>query len=199
MRVVAGVAGGRRLATPAGRSVRPTSDRVREAMFNALTSLGAIEGARVVDLFAGSGALGVEALSRGATDATFVDHDPEALAVVRANLVATGLEASARLVRSDVHRFLAAAPGRFDLALADPPYRFDDRAWSELLGALDAELAVLESDRSIDTGPRWDPLRVKRYGATVVTLARSRLHGSGGEGDQGSLSGVVRPLPQRAP
>ena len=174
MRVVAGVAGGRRLATVPGRSVRPTSDRVREAVFNALVSLGAVEGATVVDLFAGSGALGVEALSRGAASATFVDHDARALAVVRANLATTGLAPAAQVVRADALRFLAEAPGRFDLALVDPPYRFDDGAWTDLLGALEAEVAVLESDRPVQAGPRWDPLRVKRYGTTVVTLARSR-------------------------
>ncbi|MDP9420792.1 MAG: 16S rRNA (guanine(966)-N(2))-methyltransferase RsmD [Actinomycetota bacterium] len=174
MRVVAGVARGRRLAAPSGRSIRPTSDRVREAVFNALTSLGVVEGAAVVDLFAGSGAMGVEALSRGAASVTFVDHDARALTVVRANLASTGLEPEARLVRSDVVRFLAGAPGRFDLALVDPPYRFDDDAWSAVLGTLDAEVAVLESDRAVEPGPRWDPLRVKNYGATVVTIARQR-------------------------
>lgn len=174
MRVVAGVAGGRRLATLPGRLVRPTSDRVREAVFNALGSLGAVDGAAVVDLFAGSGALGVEALSRGATSATFVDHDAKALAVVRANLAATGFRTEARLVRSDALRFLTEEPGHFDLALVDPPYRFDDGAWSTLLGTLEADVAVLESDRPIEPGPRWDPLRVKRYGDTVVTFARQR-------------------------
>lgn len=174
MRVVAGVAGGRRLATLPGGSVRPTSDRVREAVFNALASQGAIHGATAVDLFAGSGALGVEALSRGADHATFVDHDAKALAVVRANLAATGLEADARVVRSDAQRFLDEEAGHFDLALLDPPYRFSDDAWSELLAALDADMAVLESDRTIVLGAHWDPIRLKRYGTTVVTFARHR-------------------------
>ncbi|HSH23649.1 MAG TPA: 16S rRNA (guanine(966)-N(2))-methyltransferase RsmD [Acidimicrobiales bacterium] len=174
MRVVAGVAGGRRLATLPGGSVRPTSDRVREAVFNALISLDAVRGATAVDLFAGSGALGVEALSRGADHSTFVDHDAKALAVVRANLDATGLEADARVVRSDALRFLDEDAGHFDLALLDPPYRFDDRAWSELLAALDADIAVLESDRTIELGVHWDPVRLKRYGTTVVTIARHR-------------------------
>lgn len=174
MRVVAGVAGGRRLATLPGVSVRPTSDRVRESVFNALASLDAIEGATAVDLFAGSGALGVEALSRGADHATFVDHDAKALAVVRANLAATGLEADARVVRSEALRFLDEEPGHFDLALLDPPYRFDDQAWSRLLAALDADIAVVESDRTIDLGLHWEPIRLKRYGTTVVTFARHR-------------------------
>src|SRR5688500_6095905 len=107
MRVVGGSAGGRRLRAPAGRSTRPTADRVREAMFNSLGSLDAVVGARVLDLFAGSGALGIEALSRGAAAATFVDSDARALAVVRANLDDTGL-AGATLVRADALAFLRA-------------------------------------------------------------------------------------------
>ncbi|MBW3548020.1 MAG: 16S rRNA (guanine(966)-N(2))-methyltransferase RsmD [Actinobacteria bacterium] len=174
MRVVAGTARGRRLVSPRGRTVRPTSDRVREATFNALSSLGALEDASVLDLFAGSGALGIEALSRGAAAVTFVDHDPAAVATVRANLAATGLATAATVVRSDASRFLAAGPGRFDLALLDPPYDFDDPSWSGLLDLVDAGLAVLESDREIDPGGRWEPVRVKRYGATVVTLVRLR-------------------------
>ncbi|MGI8759408.1 MAG: 16S rRNA (guanine(966)-N(2))-methyltransferase RsmD [Acidimicrobiales bacterium] len=174
MRVVAGTAGGRRLAGPPGRSTRPTSDRVREATFNALASLGVLPGATVLDLFAGSGALGIEALSRGAARVTFVDADPRALTVVRANLAATGLAAEADVVRSDAARFLAGAPGRFDLALLDPPYRFDDRAWASVLARLEAELAVLESDREIDPGEGWELLRCRSYGATVVALVRVR-------------------------
>src|SRR5437588_12429149 len=90
MRVVGGMAGGRRLRSPAGRSIRPTSDRVREAIFNVLTSLGEVEGATVVDLFAGTGALGMEALSRGGAQATFVDRDPVAVATIRTTLAAAG-------------------------------------------------------------------------------------------------------------
>jgi len=100
MRVVGGVAGGRRLRAPAGRSIRPTGDRVREAVFNVLTSLRAVEGATVVDLFAGTGALGIEALSRGAAHVTFVDRDPAAAATIRDNVAAVGLAgASSEVVR----------------------------------------------------------------------------------------------------
>ncbi len=174
MRVVAGRSRGRRLVSPRGRTVRPTSDRVREATFNALSSLDALEDASVLDLFAGSGALGIEALSRGAAAATFVDHDPAALAAVRANLATTGLAGAATVVRSEASRFVASGPGRFDVALLDPPYDFDGSSWSGLLDLVDAGLAVLESDREIDPGERWEPVRVKRYGATVVTLVRLR-------------------------
>ncbi len=169
MRVVAGTARGRRLRSPAGRDVRPTSDRVREAVFNALGSLGAVEGATVLDLFAGSGALGVEALSRGAAAATFVDDDPRALAAVRANLDATDLAVRATVVRSEALAFLATGPGPFDLALCDPPYRFD--RWGEVWAAVPAALVVVESDREVDPPGGWEVLRVRRYGSTVVTFA----------------------------
>ena len=167
MRVVGGSARGRRLRAPAGRSVRPTSDRAREAIFNALQSRGGVEGARVVDLFAGSGALGIEALSRGAASATFVERDRAAAGVVRENLAALGLDG--RVVVADAVAF-AVREGGFDVAFADPPYDFD--GWGELLGALDARLAVLESDRELDVGGGWEVVRVKRYGGTVVTLAQ---------------------------
>ena len=106
MRVVAGLAGGRRLRAPAGRKVRPTSERVREALFNSLGSLDAVDGATVLDLFAGTGALGIEALSRGAAAATFVDADIEAVRAIKDNLAVTGLGERARVVHADVFRFL---------------------------------------------------------------------------------------------
>lgn len=168
MRVVAGSAKGRRLQAPEGRSVRPTGDRVREAVFDMLASLDVVQGRSVADLFAGTGAMGIEALSRGAAMATFVDHEAPVLDVVRTNLVLTGLYARATVVQADVLDWLAtAAP--VDVALVDPPYPFDE--WPALLGSLAAGTAVLESDREIDLGGRWEALRVKRYGGTVVTLA----------------------------
>ena len=171
MRVVAGTAKGRRLVTPPGLDTRPTSDRVREAIFNALGSLDAVQGARVLDLFAGSGALGVEALSRGAASAVFVDVSQAALDAVHANLEATGLEGTA--VRMDAHRY---DDGPFDLALLDPPYATTDDQWKALLTHLDAHVAVIESDREIDLGARWELLRSKRYGSTVVQIARRTEH-----------------------
>jgi 16S rRNA (guanine966-N2)-methyltransferase len=169
VRVVAGVARGRRLDAPEGSGTRPTADRVREAMFNALGSLGVVEGVRVLDLFAGSGALGIEALSRGAASVTFVDSDARALATVRKNLDATGLAAGATVVRGDALRFDG---GRFELALLDPPYAFDDAAWERLLITLDADVAVLESDREVPVPEPWRLLRAKRYGGTVVSIVR---------------------------
>jgi 16S rRNA (guanine966-N2)-methyltransferase len=144
---------------------------VREATFNALGSLGVVEGATVLDLFAGSGALGIEALSRGAATATFVDDDARALAVVRANLASTGLGDRATVVRGDAVRHVAGA-AHADLALLDPPYAFTDEQWAALLGALDADVAVIESDREVPVPEPWQVLRTKGYGGTVVLLAR---------------------------
>lgn len=170
MRVIAGTARGLRLDAPAGNEVRPTTDRVREATFNALNSLGAIEDARVLDLFAGSGAMGIESLSRGARSCTFCDTSAAALESVRANLDRTGFAGSANVQRVDALTHLAAAAGRYDLVLADPPYSFDD--WAALLDALDAPMAVLESGRDPAVGEGWTMLRQRRYGTTVVTIVQ---------------------------
>ncbi len=118
-RVIAGEFGGRRLTVPADDRVRPTADRVREAWFSILGAH--VEGATVLDLFAGSGALGLEALSRGARTATFVDLNQRSVAAIRANIAALGLADRAVVVRQDALRFVTR-PVRFDLALADPPY-----------------------------------------------------------------------------
>jgi len=167
MRVVGGSARGRRLQAPRGRSVRPTSDRAREAIFNMLESRGGLQGRSVVDLFAGTGAMGIEALSRGAASATFVERDGEALRALRANLASLGLEGD--VVPGDAVAYAArAAP--VDVAFVDPPYDFD--GWPELLDGLQAGLAVLESDRELAVGDGWEVVRVKRYGGTVVTLAQ---------------------------
>ena len=184
MRVVAGAARGRRLAAPPGAVTRPTPDRVREAVFNSLNSLGVLPGCRVLDLYAGTGAMGIEALSRGASAAVFVERHPEALAALRANLAATGFEDRAAVVAADVDdylkapdRLLAADPARppvpwgiwFDVAVVDPPYDFD--GWAELLPRLPAAVVVIESNREVEAP---EPLKVRkrrRYGSTVVTLA----------------------------
>jgi 16S rRNA (guanine966-N2)-methyltransferase len=162
------------LRAPAGRDTRPTSDRVREAVFSMLTSMDAVEGAAVLDLFAGSGALGIEALSRGAARATFVDQDRAAVAAIRANLLMVGDAAErAAVVCTDALRYAAAADTQpVDLTFADPPYRFD--AWAGLLGALAARtgLLVAETGAEWDPGPGWETVKVKRYGGTVVTVAQ---------------------------
>jgi 16S rRNA (guanine966-N2)-methyltransferase len=132
--------------------------------------MGVIAGATVVDLFAGTGALGIEALSRGAVAATFVDSSVAAIRTINANLDGTGL-AGARpsVVKADVVRWVTNNTTHFDLAFADPPYAFDD--WQALAGALDAAVFVAESDREPDLGSGWQVLRAKRYGTTVVVIA----------------------------
>jgi 16S rRNA (guanine(966)-N(2))-methyltransferase RsmD len=149
--------------------VRPTSDRVRESIFDILGSRGGVDGLSVVDLFCGSGALGLEALSRGAASATFVDVDPGALDAVRTNLDAVGLgDRPITVVRAALPGWLAGAPS-FDLALCDPPYTFE--AWPELLSILQADTAVLESSTPISVPERWVVARERRYGGTLVTVA----------------------------
>lgn len=188
MRVIAGTHGGRPLRAPAGSTTRPTADRVREAIFDILQSMLNLDGALVLDLFAGSGAMGIEALSRGARLATFVEHDRRALVALRENLAALGLDGRARVVHAEALGWLAGqrsvARESFDLALCDPPYRFED--WEALLGCLDAEVGVLESSRPVHPGRSWEVSRSKRYGGTLVTVVRrapgvaSASHGRAG-------------------
>ena len=187
MRVIGGRSRGRRLAAKLPKSVRPTSDRVRESIFNILGSQGGVEGLRVIDLYCGSGALGVEALSRGAASVTFVDLDPDSLEAVQRNLDAVGLgDADVTLVRAALPGWLSTRssghPGSgraYDLALCDPPYEFTD--WPALLEALDAETVVLESSSPIAVPDTWVVARERRYGGTLITVA----HHSGDAGDTG--------------
>ena len=169
MRVVSGIARGRKLVAPKGDATRPTSDFVREAIFNSLQAHVDLDGATVLDLFAGTGALGIEALSRGAAHATFVESGRHALVAVRENLASTGFADRATVLNADASK--AELPA-VDVAFADPPYAFT--GWSDLLTRVDAELAVLESDRAVEPPPPWRVLREKRYGTTVVVLATTR-------------------------
>jgi 16S rRNA (guanine966-N2)-methyltransferase len=176
MRVVAGELGGRRLVAPRGWRVRPTSDRVREAIFSAL---GDIEGARVLDLYCGTGALGIEAISRGAAEATLVDRDIRpALGNVR-NLK---LQDQIDLVRADPARWLGPqqsgdgpVPQGFDLIFLDPPYKLADRLGPELDPHLPGHLAkggrvIAESAARRPLKLSLPLLRERRYGTTLVTF-----------------------------
>ena len=184
-RIISGAAGSLRLRVPRS-GTRPTSDRVREGIFSSLESEGAIQVARVLDLFAGSGALGLEAMSRGAQSAVLVDRAPDAVAVCRANaqLVAGRLGRDAgriEVVRQSVSAFLASAAGSFDLVFLDPPYDLGDDDLAAALATLaplltpDAVVVVERSTRSAD--PAWPeaiiPVRTRSYGDTAVHLARA--------------------------
>ena len=171
IRVIGGDLGGRRLRAPHGRSTRPTGARVREAWFSAISA--DLPGSNVIDLFAGSGALGIEALSRGAATATFVESDRTVIGVLEGNLAALALESRAEVIRADVFRVLAklsTRQRRFDLALADPPY---DRGHAQRLVEVWLErpfagMLCIEHARSELAGsePDW----TRAYGDTELSF-----------------------------
>jgi 16S rRNA (guanine966-N2)-methyltransferase len=170
MRIVAGEWGGRRLVAPPGRGTRPTTDRVREAWMSAVDPY--IDGARVLDLFAGSGALGLEALSRGAAHATFVEQAPSALQSLRANLSALGAAARADVVRADAVRYVAGLEaGAFEVAFADPPYAqgFAAALAAAFAAVPFAGLLCIEHGRN-DEIPELPGARTRRYGDTALTF-----------------------------
>ncbi|MDX2193119.1 MAG: 16S rRNA (guanine(966)-N(2))-methyltransferase RsmD [Gemmatimonadales bacterium] len=167
MRIVGGELGGRRLARPDDARVRPTADRVREALMSILA--GRLEGARVLDLFAGSGALGLEALSRGAAHAEFVDVGARSLDAIRRNIEALGVGDRATVRRGDALRVIAGlAAGAYDIAFADPPYRLGlaPQVVARFRAVPFARLLVVEHDPA-------EPVAgddARRYGDTVLTF-----------------------------
>ncbi|HWF53760.1 MAG TPA: 16S rRNA (guanine(966)-N(2))-methyltransferase RsmD [Solirubrobacteraceae bacterium] len=176
MRVIAGAFRGATLHAPRGRETRPTSDRVREALFSIL---GSVQGARVLDLFAGSGALAFEALSRGAAEATLIDTSAAAIAAIRRNATALGVEAEVRKIPAT--SFLRQARDRsrqYDLVFLDPPYRHASTLGSQLATALEAVLApearvVAESDRRDPLNLSLPLITDRHYGDTLISI-----HGS---------------------
>jgi 16S rRNA (guanine(966)-N(2))-methyltransferase RsmD len=176
LRVSGGEARGRRLKAP--KNIRPTQGMVKQAIFNMVGP--DIEGATVLDLFAGSGALGIEALSRGAAAVTFVDQQPRGLAILRQNLDALGFKDRAHVVRGDVVRWLEASPDTVrsaDFVFLDPPY--EDVVLDRALQALDREVShavVLAEHSKRQTLPALERLRVDRerhYGDTIVTVLKA--------------------------
>jgi 16S rRNA (guanine966-N2)-methyltransferase len=182
LRVIAGSARGRRLEVPAGDDVRPTKDMVREAVFSALAARGFIVDATVLDLFAGSGALGIEALSRGAARAVFVERDRTAVAVIERNLATLGFDDAARVARGDAAGFVAGPAPReapFDLVFADPPYDTTDDAVAVLVGAVAsagwrAPSAVVVVERpataTVTAPPELPATWARTFGDTLVTF-----------------------------
>ncbi|MFQ5878861.1 MAG: 16S rRNA (guanine(966)-N(2))-methyltransferase RsmD [Dehalococcoidia bacterium] len=184
MRVIAGKAGGRSLKVPKGKGLRPTSDRVRSALYSILTSLGA-DLSRVLDLYAGTGALGIEALSRGAGWCDFVEQDAAACAAIRENLALTGLASSAKVYCLPARRACRHLQGPYTLVLADPPYSdqealktLSEVATSPLLGP-GATLALEHFWRQ-EVLPQWGSLSLavhRRYGDTALSIYQA----AGGE------------------
>jgi 16S rRNA (guanine966-N2)-methyltransferase len=183
-RIIAGTAGGRRIEVPAGEATRPTTDRVREALFSTLEARGAVRGARVLDLFAGSGALGLEAASRGAAEVVMIESARAAAEVARRNVVVVGAARSV-VVLSSVERYLTGrSPRSADLVLADPPYWFSEKELAAVLARLtdgwltpDAMVVVERASRSPE--PRWPAglvrFAVRRYGETALWFAEADL------------------------
>ncbi|MGW2217014.1 16S rRNA (guanine(966)-N(2))-methyltransferase RsmD [Nonomuraea sp. NPDC001684] len=182
-RIIAGSAGGRRLAVPPGRGTRPTSDRAREGIFLTLDSLYGLREARVLDLYAGSGAVGLESLSRGAAHALLVESDAKAIRTIRANIRSLGLE-GAELVADKVERVLARPPEEpFDIVFADPPYALGDGEVTRVLELLrdngwlmDEGLVAFEREtrgKSLMWPEGYVEERVRRYGEASVWYGRA--------------------------
>jgi len=181
-RVIAGTHRGRRIHTPKGSATRPTSERSREALFSALVARGALDGARVLDLYAGSGALGIEALSRGAASATLVDTDRGAVAAMRRTVADLRLS-QVTVQQRDVRAYLRGVPREHDLVFIDPPYDVGEEGIEEVLALLarhwlagEALVVVERSARSPE--PTW-PLRLelaqaRNYGETAIWIAAVR-------------------------
>jgi len=200
IRVIAGAAGGRRLAVPGGGSARPTSDRAREGLFGTVVSeIGSLAGKNVLDLYAGSGAVGLEALSRGARDVLMVESDAQAVAVIQANIATVGLE-GARVTRDRVERVLASrgGPDRYDLVFADPPYAMTTAAVTRVLTLLAdgwlADDALVVVERATRSGPvHWPPGylpgKSRRYGEATFWY---------GWNGGGTVAGRTRQAPRTA-
>jgi 16S rRNA (guanine(966)-N(2))-methyltransferase RsmD len=169
VRIIAGTHRGHRIASPRGRATRPTSDRVRENAFNLI---GPVDGADVLDLFAGSGAMGLEALSRGAAQATFVEQDRDACRVIDANLAKLGVRGT--VLQLDVLRALAQERRRYDLVLCDPPYDYDPSRLAPRLAAVLSDDGLLVWETSSRLPPPEVPGLVQRttrtYGSARLTL-----------------------------
>ena len=176
MRVITGIARGRKLETLSGNDVRPTTDKVKEAIFSSIQF--DIEGRRILDLFAGSGQLGIEALSRGANSATFVDLNTDAFAVIERNLKNTNLKDDAKVVRADYFSFCAGTRDTFDIAFLDPPYREGilEKALSAVTGIMsDYGIIICEHPNDITLSENvgdFTKYKTAKYGKIAVSYFR---------------------------
>ncbi|NND72348.1 MAG: 16S rRNA (guanine(966)-N(2))-methyltransferase RsmD [Rhodothermales bacterium] len=177
MRVTGGRHRNRILVIPRGTDVRPTTDMSRQALFNRLASRTTIEGASVIDLFAGSGSLGIESLSRGAGSVTFVDSSRIACDAVEQNLTAVGEEDSVRVVQADVFSFLQQLPGTADIILADPPYALNnliDLINASVIALSDGGYFVLEHDAALEFDEHPNFVVSGKYGRTKLSFFTSK-------------------------
>ncbi len=188
MRVIGGSARGRRLVVPRGRATRPTAGRVREALFDILGD--SVHKTVVLDLFAGSGALGIEALSRGAGAAFFVEAGATAVGCLRRNLENLGFDAQSTVIKTDSLAYLqkkASASGSFDLIFADPPYTIDMKFYRSLLAMVGRQGILRPRGRlilehparggEVEAPPEWIPVEHRRYGETAITIFMPALGG----------------------
>ena len=168
MRIVAGTARGRKLIIPSNSEIRPTKDRVREAIFNSLHSYGLVEDLHYLDLFAGTGSLGLEALSRGANSVVFVANNELSVNTVTQNLQRLGFIGKAEIRRQDAMTYLKESR-EFDVAILDPPYEF--KLWDQLLSQIKSKVVVIESSQNINLDESWVIIKEQSYGQSNVQIA----------------------------
>ncbi len=178
MRITGGVHRSRELRAPKGHKTRPTADRVREALFSMISSRRSLDGARVLDLFAGTGALGLEALSRGAVHVVFVEDARDALSALQANIHALGVDRESTVISQRVERALRTIKGPFDVVFCDPPYALVREAafvelWSSVAALCDAQCTLVLEHDSKDTAPEPSSLHItttRRYGDSSLSF-----------------------------
>ena len=168
MRVISGSAKGRKLVVPSGDHVRPTKDRVKEAIFNSLHSYGLVENRSFLDLFSGTGSLGIEALSRGAKSVVFIDHHAEAIDCIILNVEKLNYGSTSKVLKTDALSFLER-DDYFDVALLDPPYKYEH--WGTLLKRVNANSIVIESSEQVTLESDWEIIKSQKYGQTNLLIA----------------------------
>ena len=172
MRVISGSAKGRKLVVPSGDHVRPTKDRVKEAIFNSLHSYGLVENRSFLDLFSGTGSLGIEALSRGAKSVVFVDHHVEAIDCITLNVEKLNYGSRSKILKADALSFLER-DDYFDVALLDPPYKYEH--WGTLLKRVNAHSIVIESSEQVTLESDWEIIKSQKYGQTNLLIASRQI------------------------
>ncbi len=176
MRVITGLAKGRKLETLTGTDVRPTTDMIKEAVFSAIQF--DIEGRAFLDLFAGSGQMGIEAISRGADRAVFIDANPDAVAVIKSNLSKTGFTDKSKVFRSDYFSFLASTSEKFDIAFLDPPYRLDilEKALNTVTGVMQPHgIIICEHPLDVTVPDKINGFaleRQRKYSKIIISIYR---------------------------